>query len=152
VRRGALALTLVIVGFAGGARIAAAQPQVSLDASPDGTLTLVGDGWRPGERLVVSVGRQVYPASADTTGSFEVRTGLAPGGPPAPVAVHRQADLAAAFARLGPSEAADRPHPFAVLFAKALVSGIGLLGLAATAVALATGSGRALRAYVRQRR
>jgi hypothetical protein len=63
-----------MVGLFGTPELVLAKPHVSLDPAPDGTLTLVGRGWRAGQRMVVSGGRggsllrnmQRHPANMKT--------------------------------------------------------------------------------------
>jgi hypothetical protein len=130
-RRIVVGLWLVAVALLWTTSVALAEPQVSLDAAPDGSLILVGRGWRPTQRMMISVGRDQFPVQADSVGDFEVPTGLAAtGGPPEPLAVHRP------YSRITPAMLAvmrqtDTPHPFAVLFAQALLSGMALAGLGA---------------------
>jgi hypothetical protein len=110
---------------------ARAQPTVSLEPAPDGTLTLVGGGWRPGQELVVRVGQLAFAAQADLLGEFEVQTEmLSSTGPPGLLSVQRPKPAELAFAKLGPPAAAnDRAHPYAVLFAQALATGAGMFAL-----------------------
>jgi hypothetical protein len=122
-----------------------AEPQISLDPAPDGTLVLVGSGWRPGQHMVVSVGQRDFPALADSVGEFEVPTGLvSSGGPPAVLAIHRpEAQVAMAPASQAQTQAqaqaltqAAVPHPLAVLFAQSLMTGSAFLALSAAGVSL----------------
>jgi hypothetical protein len=119
----------VLVALLGTTSVALAEPQISLDPSPDGSLVLVGRGWRPAQRMMVSVGRDEFQVQADSVGDFEVPTGLAAsGGPPEPLAVHRpyQQVTPAMLMLMRP---ADAPHPFAVLFAQAFVTGTAFAGV-----------------------
>jgi hypothetical protein len=119
----------VLVALLGTTSVALAEPQISLDPSPDGSLVLVGRGWRPAQRMMVSVGRDEFQVQADSVGDFEVPTGLAAsGGPPEPLAVHRpyQQVTPAMLVLMRP---ADAPHPFAVLFAQAFLTGTALAGV-----------------------
>jgi hypothetical protein len=114
---------------------ALAQPEVSLAPAADGSLVVVGNGWRPGQRLAVSVGQDVYPIFADSAGGFEVATGQA--GPiDQPLRVHRLDIAAPAMARLQyalefPPDTAptSAPNPLAVVFAESVLSGAGWGGL-----------------------
>ena len=121
----------VLVALLGTTSVALAEPRVSLDPASDGTLILVGTGWRPSQRMVVSVGPDLFPVLADSVGDFEVQTGLpATGGPTEPLAVHRP------YAQITPATLAvtrqtDTPHPFAVLFAQTLLIGMAFVGLGA---------------------
>lgn len=119
--------------------LAVAAPDLSLDPAPDGTLTVVGNGWRPGQHLVVSLGPSSYPAQADSTGSFEVATGLASFH--GSLAIHRQL----ARARVGPPDEPGPPHPLAVLFVQDVLSGLALSALVGGAAVI----GIALRGVLR---
>ena len=130
-----------MVALLGTTSIARAEPLVSIDPAPDGTLILVGSGWRPGSRLVVSVGRDQFPAQADAVGDFEIQTGLvSTGSPPELLAVHRpNADIPDTPVAAQPQP--DTAHSFAVLFAQSLMMGAAFLALSASGlglVALAT--------------
>src|SRR5258707_15654905 len=124
----------VLVALLGTTRVALAEPQISLDPSSDGSLVLVGRGWRPAQRMMVSVGREEFQVQADSVGDFEVPTGLAAtGGPQEPLAVHRS------YHQVTPPMLAlihqtDTPHPFAVLFAQSLLTGLAFAGLVPTGV------------------
>jgi hypothetical protein len=128
---------LVVVAVLGTTSVALAEPRVSLDPAPDGSLVLVGSGWRPGQRMMVSVGRDQFPVQADSVGDFEVPTGLAAtGAPQEPLAVHGPYPqiTPAMLALIRPN---DTPHPFAVLFAQSLMTGMVLLGLSAAGIGFA---------------
>jgi hypothetical protein len=126
-----LAWLVVVAAFVSTTSVALAEPRVSLDPAPDGTLILAGHGWRPGQRMVVSVGPDLFPVLADSVGDFEVQTGLlSMGGPPELLAVHRpEAQLSPAT--VGLTAQTDAPHPLAVLFAQTLMTGTAFLGLSA---------------------
>ncbi len=136
-QRGIYLAWLVIVALLGTTSTALAEPRVSLDPAPDGSLVLVGSGWRPGQRMMVSVGRDQFPVLADSVGDFEVPTGLAAtGGPPEPLAVHGP------YPRISPAminqmRQSETPHPFAVLFAQTLMTGASVLGLSAAGIGCA---------------
>src|ERR1700737_3087537 len=117
------AVALMVVALLGMTSVALAQPHVSLDPAPDGSLVLVGSGWRPGQRMVVSVGRDQFPVLADSVGDFEIQTGLvSAAAPPEQLAVHRPGAQITQAAGDQPLLSAT-PHPFAVLFAKSLMTG-----------------------------
>jgi hypothetical protein len=140
---------LLLAALLGTASLALAVPLVSLDAAPDGTLRLVGNGWRPGQRLVVSVGPDLFAAVADSTGSFEVATGLtASAGPPATVSVRPQSRARLAFSSLGLPPQAAEPNAWAVLFAQGLATGAGIFGFSAAVLGAAV---LARRTYRRRR-
>jgi hypothetical protein len=149
-----LAVGLMVVAILGTSRLALAEPQIALTPAADGTLTLVGSGWRPGQRMVVSVGPDAFPALADSVGDFEIQTGLAStGGPLAQMAVHRQdAPMTLAAPGRSPSPQSDSPHPFAVLFAHSLMTGATFLGLSAAGLGLAWLAARVVRAKRRDLR
>jgi hypothetical protein len=122
---------LLLAALLGTTSVALAEPRVSLDPAPDGSLILVGRGWRPAQRMMVSVGRDQFPVQADSVGDFEVPTGLAAtGGPPEQLAVHQPYPqiTPAMLAVMRPTNA---PHPFAVLFAQTLLTGAASVGLGA---------------------
>jgi len=123
-----LGFWLVLVALLGTTGVALAEPQVSLDPAPDGSLILVGRGWRPAQRMMISVGRDQFPVQADSVGDFEVATGLAAGGPPEPLAVHRPYPQVTP-AMLAVMRQTDTPHSFAVLFAQTLLTGTAFVGL-----------------------
>jgi hypothetical protein len=130
--RGIFLTALLVVALLGSAGTALAQAEVSLQPATDGTLILVGNGWRPGQRLAVTVGHDVYPAMADSAGGFEVRTGQAATGSTEPtLSVRRQTTSTFAFAALSAGPPRDEPHPFAVLFAQSLAMGTALFALSA---------------------
>jgi len=147
-QRGIYLAWLVIVALLGTTSTALAEPRVSLDPAPDGSLVLVGSGWRPGQRMMVSVGRDQFPVLADSVGDFEVPTGLAAtGGPPEPLAVHGP------YPRISPAminqmRQTDTPHPMAVLFAQTLMTGTAFLCISGAGIGIAALAAR----YVRTRR
>jgi len=131
-----LAVVLFLGAWLGTASMALAAPLVSLEAAPDGTLVLVGSGWRADQHVIVTVGSASFPARTDSVGDFEVPTGLVPnGGAQVLLAVHRPTAprVIAATAR---STQADVPHPLAVLFAQSLMTGAACLALSAAGVGL----------------
>jgi hypothetical protein len=147
-RRSYLAWLVVLATFVSTAGVALAEPRVSLDPAPDGTLILVGSGWRPGQRMMISVGRDQFPVLADSVGEFEIQTGMpAIGVPPEPLAVHGPYALMST-ASLGLIPRADAPHPLAVLFAQALMTGAMFLGFGIAGI----GSVALAARYVRTRR
>jgi hypothetical protein len=126
-----VALLAVVWVTAGSAR---AQPQVDVVVGSDGNLILVGAGYRPGQRLAVSLGSTVYRAFADSAGEFEVPTGLS-GSTSLPVAVRRVETLAPAMLELAEPAA---PSPLAVAFAEdVLIAGAGLAAVIAGLGAIA---------------
>jgi hypothetical protein len=130
--RGALIVLAMVLAAYLPATQALAQPTVSVEPAPDGTLTLVGDGWRPGQELVVTVGPHAFAAQADLLGEFEVQTQmLSSAGPPGLLSVHRPKPAERALARLASSDLAadDGAHPYAVLFAQAMAAGAGMFAL-----------------------
>jgi hypothetical protein len=135
----------LVIALFGAAGTALAQAEVSLEPASDGTLVLVGNGWRPGQRLVVTVGHDVYPAMADSAGGFELRTGQAVTGTAPPLlSVRRHNVSTLAFAALGADARRDQPHPFAVLFAESLAMGAALFALAAGGISALVVTGRTI--------
>jgi hypothetical protein len=137
-----------VAAFLGTAELAIAMAAVSLTPAPDGTVSLVGSGWRPGQQLVISLGGDEFRAQADPAGNFEVSTGLpARGGLPLSITIRREEPNALAFARLGPPPEleANGTNPFALLFAESLATGAQFLAVSAGGLGLATLATRALR-------
>ena len=135
----------MVVALLGAVGSALAQAEVSLEPATDGTLVLVGNGWRPGQRLVVTVGHDVYPAMADSAGGFELRTGQAATGAAPPLLTVRRQELSTlAFAALGADPRHDQPHPFAVLFAESLAMGAALFALTAGGISAVVVAGRTI--------
>lgn len=133
---------------------ALAAAGVTLDPKPDGTLALVGSGWRPGQELVISLGTDAYPVLADSTGSFEVPTGLlVTSGPPLSITIRHPDASSLAFAHPGPppehEQNVDGPNPFAVLFAEGLATGAKVFAVSAGGLGLTALAARAVRARAR---
>jgi hypothetical protein len=146
---------LAVAAFLGTAELALAMAAVSLTPATDGTVTLVGSGWRPGQQLVISLGGDEFRAEADAAGNFELSTGLpARGGLPLSMTIRREEPNALAFARLGPPPPeleANGKNPFALLFAESLATGAQFLAVGAGGLGLATLATRALRVRRRAR-
>ena len=129
-RRGVLWVGIALFGIiAAPWNVALAAPEVGVAHAPDGTLLVVGSGWRPNQQLVVNVGVDRFPAYVDSAGEFEVSTGLAT--KPADVSVHRPQHSEMSFAAL---EAPAQANPLAILFAQSLASGVAVLLLCAVAL------------------
>ena len=105
----------------------------------NGSVVVVGNGFRPDSELVVGIGEANFPAYVDSAGAFEVNTGVVEFH--GDLAIHRQ-QPALAFARLPDTS----PHPLAVAFAQGLTSGLEVVALSAGSLALAW---LALRRYPR---
>jgi hypothetical protein len=144
---------LVLGALLGAASIAWAEPEVSMRGADDGTVVLVGSGWRPGQRLIVSVGRDAYPALADSAGSFEVHTSLPyDGNADAQLAVRPFSTSTLNFGLLGqppappaPPIAPAAPHPLAILFAQSIADGATWLVVCGLSLAAAGAGHRLLR-------
>ena len=94
----------------------------------------------------MSLGTDAYPAVADSTGSFEVPTGLmVSNGPPLSITVRRADPSSLAFAHLGPPPELDVPNPFALLFAESLAMGARFFTFTAAGLGLAALAVRAVR-------
>jgi hypothetical protein len=111
--------------------VALATSELSLTYGADGMLTVVGDGWRPGQQLLVSLGNQSFSAHADSTGSFEVPTGLT--SFQGTMAVHAPGALGRQPVR---NDQLSAPNPLAVLFAQNLATGMTACVLAGALLGL----------------
>ena len=96
-----------------------AASDLRLQRANDGTLVVVGSGWRPGHRLVVSLGQELFTTYADGAGDFEIPTGLSTYH--GDLTVHRVTRMALPRAPLA-------PHPVAVLLAQGFAEGAALTG------------------------
>jgi hypothetical protein len=142
-----VAFAVAVAAWLGTAELAFAASGVSLNPAPDGTIKLVGSGWRPGQQLVISLGTDEFPALADAAGSFEIPTGiLARGGLPLSMTIRRPETNALAFATAAPPAALDVPNPFALLFAESLAMGTRWFALSAVGLGVAALAARTLRA------
>src|SRR5262249_42618007 len=103
----------------------------------DGTLLVVGSGWHQGP-LLVSLGRQQFPAWADAAGDFEVATNLQ--------SYHGDLSVRHVATATG---AAATSEPFGALFAQAIVEGLALLSAAATIAVVGARALRGVRRYPR---
>jgi hypothetical protein len=98
-----------------------------------------------------ALGRDVFPATADSGGEFEVLTGIhSTAGSPGPVSVRSQ-PASLAVEQLDPHLEPDLPHPWAVLFAHGLAMSAGLLTMSAGGLGLATLATRRLLGRRRRR-
>jgi len=126
-----------------------AEPDVSMRGADDGTVLLVGSGWKPGQQLIVSVGREIFPTQADTAGGFEIHTTLPFDATSGAALSVRPLSGTLNFAPLPPAPvvaaAPPAPHPLAVLFAHAVADGATWLGAGCLALAAAGASARLLR-------
>jgi hypothetical protein len=132
-----------------GASVVWAEPDVSMSGAADGTVLLVGSGWKPGQQLIVSVGREIFPTQADTAGSFEIHTTLPFDATSGAALSVRPFAGSLSFAALPPAPIAPAappaPHPLAVLFAQSIADGATWLGACCLALAAAAASARLLR-------
>jgi hypothetical protein len=129
-RGSALALLVLLLLLSA---LPAAAANIETTTAADGTLVLVGSGWRPGDRLVLALGQDVFAAQADPAGGFEVATTVPASSGLGANLVVRRAPRTLAFAPLFED---DAPHPFAVLFARGLATGAGLLAAAAAVLGI----------------
>ena len=122
-RWGALAIKSLaaLLGFMSLVPSALAAPQASFEAGADGRVRLVGDGWRPGDQLAFTLGRDRFEAFVDSAGGFEVATGLA--SFKGPMAVRHLGRMEAML------PAAARPHPLALWLAQAFLTGAAYAGV-----------------------
>jgi len=134
---------LVVSACPAAPRVALAAPDVSLQAASDGTLSVIGNGWRPGQQLVVSVGSDTFAARTDSTGDFEVATGLA--SYQGQVAIHHSDPALPSTQQPGPVDERYLPYAPAVLFAQSVAIGAALSALAAGGLALLALAARSLR-------
>lgn len=134
---------LVVTAWSGAPGVALAAPEVSLQAAADGTLSVIGNGWRPGQRLVVSVGPDNFPARADSAGDFEVATGLA--SYEGQVTIHRPDPRPLSVQQ--PELLGERyvPNPLAVLFARSVAIGAAVSTLVAGGLAIVALAARSRR-------
>jgi hypothetical protein len=101
---------------------ALAASEVQLKHASDGTLLVIGSGYRRDQELVVRLGRQHFSVRADASGEFELATGLVSYG--GGLSIQHAAAQDLPFVAL----AAAAPNPMAVLFAWSLAEGCVLLG------------------------
>ena len=121
-RRGVVVAGLVAqLCLFGQVNVSMAAPQASLEASPDGTLRVVGDGWRPGDQLALIFGQHRFEAFVDSAGGFEVTTGLPQ--LQGALAVHHVARMEAT------TFTTPQVHPLAVWFAQSLLLGCTYAGV-----------------------
>jgi hypothetical protein len=126
---------------------ALAASDVQLKHAADGTLVVVGSGWHHGQLLVIDVGQQQFKVRTDTSGDFELATGLSASS--GKLAVHHVAATSElAFAAIG----AATPSPFAVLLAWSVAEGVALLAALTGLMLLVAGVRRRVRVsrYPRQ--
>lgn len=121
---------------------ALAASDVELKHATDGTLVVVGSGWRHGELLVIDVGQQQFNVRADASGDFELPTGLAASSGELTVR------HAATMSDLGFASMATRtPSPFAVLFAWSVAEGVALLAVMTGLMLVLAGVRRRVHVY-----
>lgn len=119
---------------------ALAASDVLLKHASDGTLVVVGTGWRHDQQLVVSLGQRRFPVRANTSGEFELETGLA--AYHGAVSIQHAAAPDLGFMALPTA----MPNPLAVLLAWSVAEGSALLGIVAGVWLVAVGVARRLRA------
>jgi hypothetical protein len=130
-----LVLGLALLSVLSGPAVdALAAPQASFELADDGTLVLVGNGWRPAQELVINLGSGRFVAYTDSGGEFEVPTGLATYK--GALSIHRKELSALSMAPLAIPQTTDEPHPLAILFAQGLARGAALFALSAAAGAV----------------
>lgn len=115
---------------------ALAAQEAALQSAPDGTLIVVGTGWHPLEDVVVTLGDERFMAYTDSTGTFELYTGLSTFEGALTV---RRAEGSAL-----PPVGSSKPHPLAVLFAESVAQGTALLAVCVVAFAALSLSARTL--------
>jgi hypothetical protein len=136
VGRGLIATCIVLLAmFVGPATGAFAAADVRLQRAVDGTLLVVGSGWRPGDKLEVSLGKEQFTTYVDHAGDFEVATGLAT----------YQGDLSVHHPSATVLPAPGGPNPMAVLFVHGIAEGSAFLGALIGVGALALGAHRWMR-------
>ena len=134
---------LVVTAWPGVPRVALAAPEVSLEAAADGTLSVIGNGWRPGQQLVVSLGTDTFAARTDSAGDFEVATGLA--SYQGQVTIHHPDARLLRTQQPGPAAERYVPYALAVLFAQSVAIGVAVSALAAGSIGLLALAARSLR-------
>lgn len=131
--RGALHVLLLLAALMAPARVALATSSVELKHAADGTLLVVGEGWRSGQPLVLTLGQERYLAYVDSAGAFEVVTGLT--SSQGPLVVHHPQSGDLAMLALEPTP--PPPSPLAVALVQGFVDGLRTVaGLGAVAVLL----------------
>jgi hypothetical protein len=135
-RRLVLGALLLIASVAPATRASAAS-DLELEHAPDGTLVVVGSGWHRDEELVISLGQQRFSVRVDSSGDFELATGVT--SYQGDLAVHHIADRELALLPLA------EPHPLAVLFARTVAEGLVLLVFAVGMAMLVAGLARRVR-------
>jgi hypothetical protein len=117
---------LLVVGLllaaSNHATVALAASDVAVGHATDGSVVVVGSGFRPESELIVGLGETYFPAYVDSAGAFEVNTGLL--GFTGDLGVHHSAR---SMAILPLANAA--PHPLAVLFAHGLLDGLTVFAI-----------------------
>jgi hypothetical protein len=134
------ALLLVMALLAPSATALAAS-DIHLARAADGTLLVVGSGWRRGQELVVSLGRQRFNVRADATGDFELPTGLATYSGKLQVHHTHASDLAFA-----PLPTPRTTVSLAQYLARSVTEGLALLGAGLCAGLVTVGIARRRRA------
>jgi len=119
---------------------AQAASELEMHRAGDGTWIVVGSGWHPGDKLVVTVGPARFLAFADGAGDFEVQTGLQ--SLQGEVAVHHQPAGDMPMLQL----ASPGPHPLAVALVQGMAEGVVLMGALVGVLLLALGMARWSRA------
>src|ERR1051326_5201670 len=128
VRRGVLIQTLsLLLTLAAPSGTALAASDVQLEHASDGTLVIVGSGWHRGQDLVISLGKQRFTVRVDSSGEFELLTGLATFR--GELAVHHAQAPALAFAAL-PAAADAQATALAVDLARSVAEGMAQIGRA----------------------
>ena len=120
---------LLLAASLGVPGVASAAAEATLQMAPDGTLLVIGRGWRPSQELAVNLGGDRFTAYTDSGGAFEVATGLTFYSGSIGVRRLERADVA--FLALDSATESDAPSDLAVLFAQSLASGVTLFGVSA---------------------
>ena len=113
---GARLVMSVVLALLLPANAAWAASTVDLKHASDGTLLVVGEGWRPGA-LVVTLGQDRFTAQVDSAGDFEVATGLTLGR--GPLALHHVQGTEMPMLALESS-----PSPLSVALVEGLADGL----------------------------
>lgn len=108
------------LGLLAHAQVTLAAPQASVEPGANGMVRVVGNGWRPGDQLALTLGQNHYDAFVDSAGGFDVATGLP--RLQGALAVHHVARMEATTITSPPAS------PLAIWFAQSVLMGAAYVG------------------------